>query len=105
MRNETRKKIETIVQRYARHGITMEQLEKLIESRPDEITEEMAVDGIRLALGHEYGEREYFDIHAVAGMLGTSEDEALSMAQDAGCKIITGVTFGTQPPEEWRTES
>ena len=99
MTDKARKEIKELARRYAAYGITFEELEKLMDTRPAEISESAGIAGIKMILSAEYGINEYCDMQTACEITGLTEDEILSEMDKIGGEVITGVHFGTTPPE------
>ncbi len=76
MKNETRKKLEEIAGRYAKHGVTLIECISIYNSGVEMgISEESAVIGLRLALANKFNEHEYFTSEDVAAVTGESVEQ------------------------------
>ncbi len=76
MKNETRKKLEEIAQRYAKYGVTLIECMSIYNSGVEfGISEESAVIGLRLALANKFNEHEYFTSEDVAAVTGETVEE------------------------------
>ncbi len=83
MKKETRKKIEEIAKRYAKHGVTLTDCINVYNSGlANQISEESAVIGLRLALSHHFNEHEYFTSEDVAVITGETVEEVNQRIED-----------------------
>ncbi|MDE5619602.1 MAG: hypothetical protein K2O29_04170 [Ruminococcus sp.] len=76
MKDETRKKLEEIAQRYSKYGVTLMECISIYNSGVEfGISEESAVIGLRLALSNKFNEHEYFTSADVATITGETVEE------------------------------
>lgn len=78
MKPETLEELKEVATRYAKYGVTVDDLIHLLNDRPDEISERAAVLGIRMTLSKNYGENEYFTIDDVCEITGETPDEVVT---------------------------
>ncbi|MDE7389368.1 MAG: hypothetical protein K2M82_00255 [Lachnospiraceae bacterium] len=62
---ETRKELRRLTRRYEKYGVSYRMLKKLVLNAPQEISEDMAIIGIRMMLGETYNETKYFSMSDV----------------------------------------
>ncbi|MDE6671986.1 MAG: hypothetical protein K2K16_07290 [Ruminococcus sp.] len=83
MKNETRKKLEDIARRYAKHGVDMRDCINLFNmGLPLYKSEEASVIGLRLALAKRFNEHDYFTSEDVAIVSGASVEEVNQHIED-----------------------
>ncbi len=83
MKTETRKKLEEIAQRYAKYGVTLKDCINIYNSGlENEISEESAVIGLRLALSSHFNEHEYFTSEDVAVVTGETVEQVNQRIED-----------------------
>lgn len=76
MKKEIRKKLENMVEKYAKHGVTITDCINLYNmSLPLYKSEEAAVVGLRLALAEQFNEHDYFTSEDVAVVTGESVEK------------------------------
>lgn len=76
MKQETRKKLEDVAERYAKYGVTLTDCINIYNSGlANQISEESAVIGLRLALSQHFNEHEYFTSADVAAVTGETVEE------------------------------
>lgn len=76
MKEETRKKLENIAKKYAKHGVDMTDCINLYNmGLPLYKSEEAAVVCLRLALAERFNEHDYFTSEDVAVVTGVSVEE------------------------------
>ena len=76
MKQETRKKLEDVAGRYAKYGVTLTDCINIYNSGlANQISEESAVIGLRLALSKHFNEHEYFTSSDVAAVTGETVEE------------------------------
>lgn len=76
MKHETRKKLEDVADRYAKHGVTLTDCINIYNAGlANQINEESAVIGLRLALSQHFNEHEYFTSEDVAIVTGESVEQ------------------------------
>lgn len=75
MKDSTFNELKRIAKRYKKYGVTLDDLKILFKQSPDEMTEEARCIGLRLALSHEFNEREYFTSADVATVTGETVEE------------------------------
>ncbi|MDE6425161.1 MAG: hypothetical protein K2K89_03360 [Ruminococcus sp.] len=76
MKKETRKKLENMAEKYARHGVTITDCINLYNmGLPLYKSEEAAVVGLRLALAERFNEHDYFTSEDVAVVTGESVEQ------------------------------
>lgn len=75
MKDSTFNELKRIAKCYKKHGVTLDDLKILFKQAPKEITEEARCIGLRLALSHEFNEREYFTSADVATVTGETVEE------------------------------
>lgn len=80
--------IDRLFSTYGKYGIDRGILERLFADGTDRqgFTEIETYNLLRMSLGHEFNEREYFAVGEVAAMLDMTEDEVM----DAATKAKTG---------------
>lgn len=83
----TAKEIETetrlIAKRYAKYGVSYELVKELVLSGINSgFSARASLAGVRLGLGTEYGEHEYFSQQEVAESLGVSEADVMQIIQE-----------------------
>lgn len=87
--------LEDLTKRYQKYGITFEELRELVLSRPNEISEAMAIVGIKFALSEEYGTCEWESFDTACEILGMTPDELQKKLQEIDATVITDVRFDT----------
>lgn len=77
--------IDRLFATYNQYGITWELLENLFNDGVNNqgFTPLETYNLLRMSLGHEFNEREYFAVSEIASMLGMSEDEVMEEAKKA----------------------
>ena len=80
--------IDRLLATYRQYGITMELLKALFNDGINNqgFTPLETYNLLRMFLGHEFNEREYFSVSEIANMLDLSEDDVMEEAR----KAITG---------------
>lgn len=70
-------KLELIARRYRKYGVTLDKLLDLL-ARADArgLPHSGALDWLRLTLGNEFGEEEYFSAEQIAAMTGETPEQA-----------------------------
>ncbi len=70
---------------YGKHGITRELITSLFMDGIEKqgFTPLDTYNLLRMSLGHEFNEREYFAVAEIADMLGISENEVVAEAKEA----------------------
>lgn len=87
--------LEDLTKRYQKYGITFEELRELVLSRPNEISEAMAIVGIKFALSEEYGTCEWESFDTACEILDLTPEELMQKCHDANATVITDVKFDT----------
>lgn len=87
--------IDRLFATYDQYGITRELLETLFKYGVNNqgFTPLETYNLLRMSLGHEFNEREYFAVSEIASMLGMSEDEVVEevkKAQKSNETLING---------------
>ena len=83
MKTETRKKLEDIAKKYAKHGVDMRDCINLFNmGLPLHKSEEASVIYLRLALAERFNENDYFTSEDVAIISGTSVEEVNKHIED-----------------------
>lgn len=83
--------IDRLFATYGQYGVTRELMERLFnDGRKQGFSILETYNLMRMSLGHEYGEREYFAPAELANMLDVSEDEIIEEVEKArtGNKIL-----------------
>ncbi len=76
MKDEIRKKIEDVAKRYSKYGVTLAECINIYNSGlANQISEESAVIGLRLALSHNFHEHEYFTSEDIAVVTGETVEQ------------------------------
>ena len=83
------KQLNNVVDRYAKYGVRMSTLIEIAENAPADISDKGVVLGIRLALSHEYHEREYFTIEDAMEITGESKEEIMQRIEELGVETFT----------------
>ena len=91
-----------LTNRYSKYGATYGMLEKLVRESPEEITEDMAVIGVRMMLGEYYNETEYFSLSDVCKVTGATPEELEAQMQELG---ITPLQVASTIPGLWGKEN
>lgn len=75
--------IDRLFATYGEYGIDRELIERLFTdgTHKQGFTSLEVYNLLRMSLGHEYGEREYFAVSEVAAMLGMTENEVMNAAE------------------------
>ena len=76
--------LQRLAKRYKKYGVSYDSLLKLVSEAPEGITEDMAVIGVRMALGEEYNEPEYFSLSDVCKVTGMTPTEVEAQMQELG---------------------
>lgn len=77
--------IDRLFATYEEYGIDRELIERLFAdgTHKQGFTPLEVYNLLRMSLGHEFGEREYFAVSEVAAMLGMTENEVMNAAEKA----------------------
>lgn len=76
MKAETRKKLEQMAEKYAKHGVTLTDCMNLFNSSlAFEKSEESVIIGLRLAMSQRFNEHEYFTSEDVAVITGETVEQ------------------------------
>ena len=75
MKPETLEELKALASRYAKYGVTVDELIPIVNNRPDEVSERAAVIGVRMVLGETYGEHDYFTIDDICEVTGETPNE------------------------------
>lgn len=91
-----RDEIEIVVKRYAKYGYTKADIVKMIKSAPEGITPRGALLGVRMVLGVEHDETEWFCMSDLCEITGEPEDVIKKMLEEKGIEgyRITSPFFG-----------
>lgn len=81
--------IKRLAAKYAKYGVTESMLHEIMQKPNYGLTVSQRLIGLRLLLGNEYGEQEYFSVKEVAEIMETDTDEALKMMLESGATPMT----------------
>lgn len=83
MKNETRKKLKDMAQKYAKHGVTFQDCMNLYNmSLGHGQSEESIIIGLRLAMSKRFNEHEYFTAEDVAVITGETVEQVNKRIDD-----------------------
>lgn len=79
------KAVQRLYNTYGEYGITEELLNRLFEDgvNNQHFTPQETFNLLRMSLGHEFGEREYFAVSEIASMLDMTEEKVIAEAERA----------------------
>lgn len=87
--------LEELAHRYAKFGVTFSMLRDMLVSRPEEVSEELGIVGIKFALSEEYGICEWESFDTACAILDITPEELMQKCHDANATVITDVKFDT----------
>lgn len=83
--------IEFIAKKYAKHGVTTEEIKEIVGSGDKHgISKRACTIGARMILAKVFGEEDYFTIEDLMEVTGESREEAIERMKAEG---VTPVTF------------
>lgn len=85
---ETKNELWRLTRRYEKYGVSYGMLKKLVLDAPQEITEDMAIIGIRMMLGETYNETEYFSMSDVCKVTGATPEELETQMKELDIKPL-----------------
>lgn len=100
MTERTMKALADLAARYQKYGITQALLVQIMQTKPEDIGESEAIEGIKMALSQEYGTREYCSMETACKITGMEPGELTEELAKIGAEVITDVKFGLEPPDE-----
>lgn len=88
MTEKTLKELKAVADRYAKYGLTLTELVKMVESAPEGVSEKAAVLGVRMALANELHERDFFTIEDVMEITGETEEEVRQRMKELDIETV-----------------
>lgn len=88
MTQDTLKQLHSLAKRYKKYGITLLELAKILETRPEGMTERAASIGIRMSLARQFNETEYFTIDDITEITGETPEAVIKRIEAMGIDVM-----------------